>query len=145
MSAAFRRNATITRLLQSHHHPITDPTRARILLRTQTQHSKAYFRVPDFIRRSTREYEHSSSSLFSSRFSSSSSSSSSKIGLVGWYLGSIKSRPVLTKSITSSLIYIAADLSSQVMNSNLKPLYFLFSCASLCLVLEKERKKSRSC
>ena len=129
MSAAFRRNATITRLLQSHHHPITDPTRAPILLRTQTQHSKAYFRVPDFIRRSTREYEHSSSSLFSSRFSSSSSSSSSKIGLVGWYLGLIKSRPVLTKSITSSLIYIAADLSSQVMNSNLKPLYFLvFVC-----------------
>ena len=134
MSAAFRRNATITRLLQSHHHPITDPTRAPILLRTQTQHSKAYFRVPDFIRRSTREYEHSSSSLFSSRLSSSSS----KIGLVGWYLGLIKSRPVLTKSITSSLIYIAADLSSQVMNSNLKPLYFYFSCASLCLVLEKK-------
>ena len=125
MSAAFRRNATITRLLQSHHHPITDPTRAPILLRTQTQHSKAYFRVPDFIRRSTREYEHSSSSLFSSRLYSSSS----KIGLVGWYLGLIKSRPVLTKSITSSLIYIAADLSSQVMNSNLKPLYFLvFVC-----------------
>ena len=134
MSAAFRRNATITRLLQSHHHPITDPTRAPILLRTQTQHSKAYFRVPDFIRRSTREYEHSSSSLFSSRLYSSSS----KIGLVGWYLGLIKSRPVLTKSITSSLIYIAADLSSQVMNSNLKPLYFYFSCASLCLVLEKK-------
>ena len=138
MSAAFRRNATITRLLQSHHHPITDPTRAAILLRTQTQHSKAYFRVPDFIRRSTRENGHSSSSLFSSRFSSSSSFSSSKIGLVGWYLGLIKSRPVLTKSITSSLIYIAADLSSQVMNSNLKPLYFYFSCASLCLVLEKK-------
>ena len=129
MSAAFRRNATITRLLQSHHHPITDPTRAPILLRTQTQHSKAYFRVPDFIRRSTREYEHSSSSLFSSRFSSSSSSSSSKIGLVGWYLGLIKSRPVLTKSITSSLIYIAADLSSQVMNFKPKtPLLLVFVC-----------------
>ena len=129
MSAAFRRNATITRLLQSHHHPITDPTRAPILLRTQTQHSKAYFRVPDFIRRSTREYEHSSSSLFSSRFSSSSSFSSSKIGLVGWYLGLIKSRPVLTKSITSSLIYIAADLSSQVMNFKPKtPLLLVFVC-----------------
>lgn len=129
MSAAFRRNATITRLLQSHHHPITDPTRAPILLRTQTQHSKAYFRVPDFIRRSTRENGHSSSSLFSSRFSSSSSFSSSKIGLVGWYLGLIKSRPVLTKSITSSLIYIAADLSSQVMNFKPKtPLLLVFVC-----------------
>ncbi|KAM3742730.1 hypothetical protein ACB098_07G090200 [Castanea mollissima] len=120
MNAAFRRNATITRLLQSHHHPIIDPTGAPIFLRTQAQHSKAYFRAPDFIRRSTREYEHSSSSLFSSRFSSSSSSSSSsfcssKIWLVDWYLGLIKSRPVLTKSITSSLIYIAADLSSQTI------------------------------
>lgn len=43
------------------------------------------------------------------------SSSSSSVGLVGWYLGMVKSRPVLTKGITSSLIYIAADLSSQVL------------------------------
>lgn len=60
----------------------------------------------------------SSSSCFVSGFCSSSSSSSSasvsKIGFVGWYLGMVKSRPVLTKSVTSSLIYIAADLSSQV-------------------------------
>ena len=35
-------------------------------------------------------------------------------GFVGWYLGMIKNRPVLTKSVTCSLIYIAADLSSQV-------------------------------
>ncbi|CAG7860638.1 unnamed protein product [Brassica rapa] len=43
------------------------------------------------------------------------SSSSSSVGLVGWYLGMVKSRPVLTKGITSSLIYIAADLSSQTI------------------------------
>ncbi|KAF3499825.1 hypothetical protein F2Q69_00040376 [Brassica cretica] len=49
----------------------------------------------------------------SSGFSSSSSSSS--VGFVGWYLGMVKSRPVLTKGITSSLIYIAADLSSQTI------------------------------
>lgn len=46
---------------------------------------------------------------------SSSSSSSSSVGFVGWYLGMLKSRPVFTKSVTSSLIYIAADLSSQVL------------------------------
>ncbi|KAF8111916.1 hypothetical protein N665_0071s0055 [Sinapis alba] len=51
----------------------------------------------------------------SSGFCSSSSSSSSSVGFVGWYLGMVKSRPVLTKGITSSLIYIAADLSSQTI------------------------------
>ncbi|CAH8361912.1 unnamed protein product [Eruca vesicaria subsp. sativa] len=45
----------------------------------------------------------------------SSSSSSSSVGFVGWYLGMVKSRPVLTKGTTSSLIYIAADLSSQTI------------------------------
>ncbi|KAJ0265309.1 22 kDa peroxisomal membrane protein [Hirschfeldia incana] len=42
-------------------------------------------------------------------------SSSSSVGFVGWYLGMVKSRPVLTKGITSCLIYIAADLSSQTI------------------------------
>lgn len=81
-------------------------------------HSKPYFRLPDFLRK-TRQYE-ISPSLFSSSFCSSSSSSSattaspSKVGFVGWYLGMIKKNPILTKSVTSALIYIAADLSSQV-------------------------------
>ncbi|KAH9620484.1 hypothetical protein KSS87_019586 [Heliosperma pusillum] len=39
----------------------------------------------------------------------------SRIGLVGWYLGLIKSRPLLTKSLTSSLIYVAADITSQTI------------------------------
>ncbi|KAB1208488.1 PXMP2/4 family protein 4 [Morella rubra] len=115
MSAALRRNATISRLLQRH--PIThltDPALAQApVLRTQTRRSRAYVRFSDLVRR-TREYE-LSPSLFSSRFSSSSSSSISKIGFVGWYLGMVKSRPVLTKSFTSALIYTAADLSSQTI------------------------------
>ncbi|KAJ4876812.1 Peroxisomal membrane 22 kDa (Mpv17/PMP22) family protein [Raphanus sativus] len=41
--------------------------------------------------------------------------SSSSVGIVGWYLGMVKSRPVLTKGVTSCLIYIAADLSSQTI------------------------------
>ncbi|XP_004496888.1 uncharacterized protein [Cicer arietinum] len=82
-------------------------------------HSKPYFRLPDFLRK-TRQYE-ISPSLFSSSFCSSSSSSSattaspSKVGFVGWYLGMIKKNPILTKSVTSALIYIAADLSSQTI------------------------------
>ena len=47
-------------------------------------------------------------------FSTSNSSSSSKIGFVGWYLRKLESHPVVTKSITSSLIFAAADLTSQV-------------------------------
>lgn len=54
------------------------------------------------------------SSSFSSSSSSSTATSISKVGFVSWYLGMIKSWPILTKSVTSSLIYIAADLSSQV-------------------------------
>lgn len=44
-----------------------------------------------------------------------SSTTSSKLGLVSWYLGMIKSRPIVTKSITSAFIYTAADLSSQTI------------------------------
>lgn len=47
--------------------------------------------------------------------SSSSSSSFSSFGFVGWYLGMVKSRPIVTKSVTCSLIYIAADLTSQAI------------------------------
>ncbi|EYU37589.1 hypothetical protein ABFS82_02G042200 [Erythranthe guttata] len=43
------------------------------------------------------------------------SPSSEKSGLVGWYLRMLKTRPVSTKSITSSLIYAAADVSSQTI------------------------------
>ncbi|KAI3769982.1 hypothetical protein L6452_01100 [Arctium lappa] len=42
-------------------------------------------------------------------------SSISKTGLIGWYLGMVKTHPILTKSLTSALIYTAADLSSQTM------------------------------
>ncbi|XP_018852108.1 PXMP2/4 family protein 4-like [Juglans regia] len=112
MIAFLRRNAGIPRLLQNH--PIThlvDPTRAPVT-RTSALRSRAYFRFPDFLRK-TREYD-----FFPSSFSypfSSSSSSVSKTGFVSWYVGMVKSRPVLTKSITSALIYTAADLTSQTI------------------------------
>ncbi|CAK8573860.1 unnamed protein product [Lathyrus sativus] len=80
-------------------------------------HSKPYFRLPDFVKKH-KQYENFPS-FFSSSFCSSSSSSStasvSKVGFVGWYLGMIKSHPILTKSVTSALIYTAADLSSQTI------------------------------
>ncbi|XP_031270696.1 PXMP2/4 family protein 4 [Pistacia vera] len=44
-------------------------------------------------------------------------STESKIGFLGWYLGKLESYPLITKSITSSLIYAAADLTSQIITS----------------------------
>ncbi|WVZ90337.1 hypothetical protein U9M48_036646 [Paspalum notatum var. saurae] len=35
-------------------------------------------------------------------------------GVVGWYLGLLDARPVLTKSVTAATIFTAADLSSQM-------------------------------
>ncbi|KAK6136923.1 hypothetical protein DH2020_029329 [Rehmannia glutinosa] len=44
-----------------------------------------------------------------------------KSGLVGWYLNMLKTRPISTKCITSSLIYTAADVSSQtIVKENLE-------------------------
>lgn len=95
--------------------------------------SKPYFRLPNFLSK-PREYE-ISPSFFSSSFCSSSSSSSSaaaaatsisKVGFVGWYLGMIKSWPILTKSVTSALIYTAADLSSQtIVRESSEPFDFI--------------------
>ncbi|XP_057973422.1 uncharacterized protein LOC131161590 isoform X2 [Malania oleifera] len=51
-----------------------------------------------------------------SSFSSSSAPSSrSKLGFLGWYLGVLESRPLVTKSVTTSLIYIASDLTAQIV------------------------------
>lgn len=114
MTAVFRRNTNITRLL--HKHSITDPIGAQTLLQSQTQ-SKAYLRFPQVFRK-TRDYD-LSPSVFSSAFSSSKPSaettSVSKLGFVGWYLGMLQHRPILTKSVTAALIYTAADLSSQTL------------------------------
>lgn len=59
---------------------------------------------------------------FSSRFrflhktySSSSSNSNPKMGFLSWYLGMLDSRPIITKSISSALIYAAADITTQTI------------------------------
>ncbi|KAK7280274.1 hypothetical protein RJT34_25336 [Clitoria ternatea] len=90
------------------------PTKAPSFLSNKV-HYRPYFR---FLRK-PREYE-ITPSPFSSSFCSSSSASAtatslSKVGFVGWYLGMIKSWPILTKSVTCALIYTAADLSSQTI------------------------------
>lgn len=125
MTSAFLKNPTkishflIQRQLMNR---INDPIKAPPFFCNKMQ-SRPYFQLPEFMRK-PKEYK-VPSSLFSSSFCSSSSSSSSssatatslsKVGFVGWYLGMIKSWPILTKSVTSGLIYTAADVSSQVTN-----------------------------
>ncbi|XP_027935074.1 PXMP2/4 family protein 4-like [Vigna unguiculata] len=124
MSSAFRMNsAKISHVMGIQRHfmlvnHVVHPVKTSSFLFNKV-HSKPFIRLPHFIRK-PREYE-TSLSLFSSSFCSSSSSSSavaaslSKVGFVSWYLGMIKSWPILTKSVTSSLIYIGADLSSQTI------------------------------
>lgn len=85
------------------------------------QQNVQYSRWSNFFRRGGKTVDTMPTSpfVFGSPFSSSSSSmaaSLSKIGFVSWYLGMVKSRPILTKSITCSLIYIAADLTSQTIS-----------------------------
>ncbi|XP_076919219.1 uncharacterized protein LOC143579929 [Bidens hawaiensis] len=55
-----------------------------------------------------------------SRFSSISNNV-----VIGWYLGLVKTRPILTKSITSAFIYTAADLSSQTIAGSSEESYDL--------------------
>ncbi|KZV56211.1 hypothetical protein F511_13815 [Dorcoceras hygrometricum] len=45
----------------------------------------------------------------------SSNSANSNMGLLGWYLGMLESRPILTKSISSAIIYAVADATSQMI------------------------------
>jgi hypothetical protein len=71
------------------------------------QQWRAYARFPTHLIKKTR----GPNTLSPSR---SFSSSASKAGFLGWYLSNLQSRPLITKSISSSLIYIASDLTSQV-------------------------------
>ncbi|KAB5526613.1 hypothetical protein DKX38_020460 [Salix brachista] len=60
-------------------------------------------------------YKPSPSNPFSTSSSRSSfSNSKSRSGFIGWYLSQLESRPVVTKTFTTSLIYAAADLTAQV-------------------------------
>ncbi|XP_042493259.1 PXMP2/4 family protein 4-like [Macadamia integrifolia] len=80
------------------------------------QQSRAFARSPVLFRR------FKESEITSPVYASSLSSSSSKIGFVSWYLGKLQYRPVLTKSVTSGIIYTAADLTSQAASESFDPI-----------------------
>ncbi|GAB2268160.1 hypothetical protein Dimus_003138 [Dionaea muscipula] len=90
------------------------------------RHHANHSTISSFLSRSRQRHQSQAprAHSFSSPFSSSSSSSSStlagqrlhRVGFISWYLGMLKSRPVLTKSFTCSLIYTVSDLSSQTLS-----------------------------
>ncbi|KAK4352178.1 hypothetical protein RND71_027696 [Anisodus tanguticus] len=47
--------------------------------------------------------------------SSSSACAKTQMGFLAWYLGALEYRPIITKSISSAIIYAAADVTSQVI------------------------------
>ncbi|KAL0384332.1 UNVERIFIED_CONTAM: hypothetical protein Sradi_2827500 [Sesamum radiatum] len=106
---------------QGHHRPIWCSFRRSIPdlvappnnIGNQLHQPKRFSRFTHSTFRKAKEV--SARSVISSRFSSRASSSPHKFGLVGWYLGMLKARPISTKSITSALIYTAADVSSQTI------------------------------
>ncbi|KAG7640845.1 Mpv17/PMP22 [Arabidopsis suecica] len=94
--------------------------------KTGVAQSRPYFRSRQLLERAKETGVSPSPSL-----GFSSSSSPSRIGFVGWYLGMVKSHPVVTKSVTSSLIYIAADLSSQTIAKTSSESYDLVRTARM--------------
>ncbi|KAL2254542.1 UNVERIFIED_CONTAM: hypothetical protein Sindi_0248900 [Sesamum indicum] len=125
MASALARNGLLE--TQWHHHPIhsiwrsslrrsiPDPVTAPNNIGNHLHHPKSFSRFTHSTFRKAKEPEFSAPRMLSSRFSSRASSSPQKSGLVGWYLGMLKARPISTKSITSALIYTAADVSSQTI------------------------------
>ncbi|KAI3805019.1 hypothetical protein L1987_27005 [Smallanthus sonchifolius] len=67
---------------------------------------------------------------FSSKTNGTTPSASvTNSGPIWWYLGMIKARPILTKSVTSALIYTAADLTSQtITRSSSEPYDLIRTC-----------------
>ncbi|KAK9097200.1 hypothetical protein Sjap_022697 [Stephania japonica] len=96
-------------------HSITDHRfafrEATTMVQNQQSRACTGFRLPSVFATISRSRSYCSSS--------SSSSSSPRNGFVGWYLGVIKSHPLITKAVTSGVIYTAADCTSQALT--LKP------------------------
>lgn len=77
-----------------------------------TQRPRAYFRS---IPAEAAKFSRVSSPHLSPATSAFISSPASRNGFVSWYLGMIEARPILTKSLTAGAIFIAADISSQMI------------------------------
>ena len=103
------------------------------------QQRRAYLHIdPNLIGRITHHskiHNYRISLLHSSRTFCSSFSSSQKYGgFLKWYLGMLENHPFITKGISSSLIFAAADVTSQVfVYTNLSVHHYL--CVLLILLI----------
>ncbi|CAM8899238.1 unnamed protein product [Rhodiola kirilowii] len=86
---------------------------------TVVSQTRLFGRFPQLVRRVKDSIEVPRPAFFASALSSAArkegGGGGGGGGLVKWYLEMVKSRPVLTKSVTCSIIYTAADLSSQTL------------------------------
>ncbi|CAF2091687.1 hypothetical protein HID58_024376 [Brassica napus] len=69
--------------------------------------------------------------LFVSRNLSTNVSSSKQPAFLRWYLKKVESHPFITKSVTTSLIYMAADLTSQMITMKPSGSYDLIRTARM--------------
>ncbi|KAJ0262574.1 Peroxisomal membrane 22 kDa [Hirschfeldia incana] len=69
--------------------------------------------------------------LFVSRKLSTNVSSSKQPAFLRWYLRNLESHPFVTKSVTTSLIYMAADLTSQMITMQPSGSYDLIRTARM--------------
>ncbi|KAJ0441790.1 hypothetical protein HanRHA438_Chr16g0749811 [Helianthus annuus] len=115
MSASFLKNSSKKAYLYVHTlwktQSISNSIGAPITRPHFHQSHASYSRFPQ---RKVKEMEFSVP-LATAATSSKGFSSISNNALIGWYLGMVKTRPILTKSVTSAFIYTAADLSSQTI------------------------------
>ncbi|TKY46124.1 PXMP2/4 family protein 4 [Spatholobus suberectus] len=107
-------NPAISRHIPKRFFPCLVPPRNRFLANPPPHRRRYHHRLANT---KTHHLHHKTPkpSLSPTRFSSLSSSPSRKSGLVGWYLRMLESYPLATKSVTSSLIFAAADITSQMI------------------------------
>lgn len=105
---------------------LTNHSPARAYVRTHLLSSKFKESSSHFSPVSPSLFVSSSSSPSASAFASAAASFA-RNAFVNWYLGMIKARPVLTKSLTSGAIFVAADVSSQVRVYCYAPIFSFFA------------------
>ncbi|KAG8390945.1 hypothetical protein BUALT_Bualt01G0136300 [Buddleja alternifolia] len=119
----FITNFTKCALVKHHHHrrrrsfaPYTPHCRRYSPSPHHHHHHHHQFRSKTRISETPFHYYYSSYlALLRKSYTSKSSAANSKMGLLAWYLGMLESRPILTKSISSAIIYGVADITSQVI------------------------------
>lgn len=95
--------------------------------------SKLFTKTADFKALPTTSFYSRCSRYCSSKSASSANPDSSKNGFLGWYLGKLNSHPLITKGVSTSVIFTLADVTAQVYSFNYKKTILLHSVYLLIL------------